>query len=104
MSTDFSIGELAKDAGVSAQTLRHYDQFGLLRPGSRSKSGYRRYTQDDRARLELIRTLRELDVDLNTIKRMLRGAADLREVARLQLATLEHQSRLVQRRMAVIRV
>ena len=100
----FSIGELADDAGVSRQTLRHYDRLGLLRPSSRSATRYRRYTLDDRARLELIRTLRELDVDLGTIRKLLHGATSLKEVAQLQLATLEHQARLVQRRMSVIRV
>jgi len=100
----FSIGELAADAGVSPQTLRHYDRLGLLKPSTRSRARYRRYTLDDRARLELIRTLRELDVDLGTIRKLLHGATDLKAVAELQLATLEHQSRVVQRRMSVIRV
>lgn len=100
----FSIGELAGDAGISPQTLRHYDRLGLLRPSTRSRARYRRYTLDDRARLELIRTLRELDVDLGTIRKLLHGATNLKAVVELQLATLEHQARLVQRRMSVIRV
>lgn len=32
MSATISIGQMAKRAGVSVQTLRHYDKLGLLRP------------------------------------------------------------------------
>lgn len=102
--TDFSIGLLASDAGVSVQTLRHYDAIGLLRPAARSRAGYRLYSANDRAKLDVIRTLRELDFDLPTIGRLLAGKARLSEGAALQLRALEYQSRLVRRRMSVLRV
>lgn len=98
-----TVGELARESGVSPQILRHYDQLGLLRPSRRSAAGYRLYSPADRAKLDVIRTLRELDVDLKTIGRVLRGASDLRGVAELHLQTLEHQERLVRRRVAVMR-
>jgi DNA-binding transcriptional MerR regulator len=97
-----SVGELARETGVSRQLLRHYDRLGLLRP-SRSASRYRLYSEEDRARLELIRALRELDIDLRTIARMLRGAADWRSVAELHLRALAHQARVTRRRAAVLR-
>ena len=102
--TEFSIGSLASDAGVSVQTLRHYDKIGVLRPTARSRAGYRLYSANDRAKLDVIRTLRELDFDLPTIGRLLAGKATLSESAALQLRALEHQSRLVRRRMSVLRV
>ena len=102
--TEFSIGSLASDAGVSVQTLRHYDKIGVLRPTARSRAGYRLYSANDRAKLDVIRTLRELDFDLPTIGRLLAGKATLGEGAALQLRALEHQSRLVRRRMSVLRV
>lgn len=98
-----TVGALARESGISPQILRHYDQLGLLRPGRRSAAGYRLYSAADRAKLDVIRALRELDVDLKTIGRVLRGASDLRAVAELQLRTLEHQSRVIRRRVAVIR-
>jgi DNA-binding transcriptional MerR regulator len=97
-----TVGELARDAGVSPQILRHYERLGLLRP-RRTPSGYRVYSAEDRSRLEVIRTLRELDVDLATIGRVLRGATGLRAMAELHVDTLEHQSRLIRRRAAVLR-
>src|SRR5690242_1423552 len=99
-----TIGALAKQAGVSAQTLRHYHKIGLLRPAETSVGGYRLYTEDDRARLELVRTLRALDLDLGTIARLLGGAATLRRVAELHLRTLDLHARVLARRRAVLRV
>ena len=97
-----TVGELARGAGVSPQILRHYEQLGLLRP-RRTQSGYRVYSDADRARLDVVRTLRELDVDLATIGRVLRGATDLRATAELHVKTLEHQAALIRRRVAVLR-
>jgi DNA-binding transcriptional MerR regulator len=97
-----TVGELARDAGLSPQILRHYERLGLLRP-KRTAAGYRVYVDADRARLEVIRTLRELDVDLATIGRVLRGATGVRAVAELHINTLEHQARLIRRRAAVLR-
>jgi len=98
------IGDLARQAGVSAQTLRHYHRLGLLRPTATSASGYRLYTEEDRGRLELIRALRALDIDLETISQLLRGAVGVRKVAELHLRTLDLQLRTLERRRAVLRV
>lgn len=103
-SARLTIGALARQAGISAQTLRHYDQLGLLRPATKSAGGYRLYTDQDRARLELIRALRALDLDLDTIARLLRGAVGLSRVAELHLRTLDLQARTLGRRRAVLRV
>jgi DNA-binding transcriptional MerR regulator len=97
-----TVGQLARDAGISPQILRHYERLGLLRP-RRTAAAYRVYSSEDRARLDVIRTLRELDVDLATIGRVLRGATDLRATAELHVKTLEHQSALIRRRVAVLR-
>ena len=100
----FTIGQLARQAGVSAQTLRHYDRLGLLRPSATSAARYRFYTEDDRTRLELIRALRALDLDLETIGHLLRGAVGVQKAAELHLRTLDHQMRTLERRRAVLRV
>ena len=99
-----TIGELARQAGVSAQTLRHYHRLGLLRPTATSTAGYRLYTEEDRGRLELVRALRALDLDLDTINRLLCGAVGVRNVAELHLRTLDLQARTLERRRAVLRV
>ena len=103
-SARLTVGELARQAGVSAQTLRHYDRLGLLKPSATSAARYRLYTEQDRARLELIRALRALDLDLDTIGRLLRGAVGVQKAAELHLRTLDHQMRTLERRRAVLRV
>ena len=40
---DYTVGELAKRAGLTVRTLHHYEELGLLNPSGRSDAGYRRY-------------------------------------------------------------
>jgi DNA-binding transcriptional MerR regulator len=67
----FRIGELAKRTGVSVRTLHHYDAIGLLRPSRRSESGHRLYDREDVARLQQIRSLRQLGLSLEEIRELL---------------------------------
>jgi DNA-binding transcriptional MerR regulator len=63
----YSVGELARMAGVTIRTLHHYDRIGLLNPSERSRSGYRRYTTADAERLHRILVYRELGFELSRI-------------------------------------
>ena len=58
------IGELARDLGVSADTLRFYERDGLLPRPPRGENGYRDYGAADRERVRLLLDLRRLDVPL----------------------------------------
>lgn len=58
------IGELARDLGVSADTLRFYERDGLLPRPPRGVNGYRDYGAADRERVRLLLDLRRLDVPL----------------------------------------
>lgn len=49
-----TIGELARRAGVGVETVRYYERRGLVAEPSRGANGYRRYTEDDLARLAFI--------------------------------------------------
>lgn len=72
----YTIGELAKLAGVSVRTLHHYDQIGLLHPGARDpENDYRRYDRDDLLHLQQILFFRELDFPLQQIKQILADPA-----------------------------
>mgnify|MGYP001766672136 CR=1 FL=1 len=65
----YTIGQLAAHLDVSLRTLRFYEQSGLLAP---SRDGLRRlYSHDDLERLEIIVTLRELEVSLAAIKSLM---------------------------------
>ena len=97
-----SIGELARHAGVTVKTVRHYSDLGIVPPVDRSPGGYRRYRAGDVARLELVRTLRELGIDLPTIREVVERRATLSEVAAAHAAALEAQIRTLRLRRAVL--
>ncbi len=88
----YTIGELAKLAGVSVRTLRHYDQIGLLKPKSRDDNDYRQYGFGDLLRLQQILFFRELDVPLNKIKAIL----DDPQLDRVALLKKHHQNLALQ--------
>ena len=66
-----SVGQVARLAGVTVRTLHHYDEIGLLSPGGRTVSGYRRYDDADLDRLQQILFYRELGFSLETIASVL---------------------------------
>jgi DNA-binding transcriptional MerR regulator len=53
-----TVSEAASHTGLTAHTLRWYEQIGLLEPIGRDSTGRRRYTPDDVARLEFLTKLR----------------------------------------------
>ncbi|MDG4792968.1 MerR family transcriptional regulator [Micromonospora sp. WMMD1082] len=63
----YGVGQVARLAGVTVRTLHHYDEIGLLSPSGRSAAGYRRYSDADLERLQLIRYYRELGFPLEEI-------------------------------------
>ncbi|MFE0790772.1 helix-turn-helix domain-containing protein [Streptomyces mutabilis] len=103
-----SIGELSARTGVPVRTIRFYSDTGLLPPTDRTPVGYRRYGDAAIGRLHLICALRELDVDLATVRRVLEGDLSVAEVAaahadatalRIRALRLRHSMlRLVARR------
>ncbi|MFC4535548.1 MerR family transcriptional regulator [Sphaerisporangium dianthi] len=97
----YTIGQLARLSGLPVKTIRFYSDVGVLPERDRTAAGYRLYGEEDLARLELIRTLREVGVDLATIRDL--GERDLRQVLSLQLRTVETQLTALQRTRAVLR-
>jgi DNA-binding transcriptional MerR regulator len=49
---EYSSNKLTKMSGVSARTLRYYDEIGLLKPARVASSGYRIYGRDEVDRLQ----------------------------------------------------
>ncbi|QES39572.1 MerR family transcriptional regulator [Streptomyces venezuelae] len=68
------IGEVAKQSGVSARMLRHYESLGLVQPSQRTDSGYREYSAKDIQRIFHIESLRSLGLSLRDIGRALDDA------------------------------
>jgi MerR family copper efflux transcriptional regulator len=51
----FTIGALAKAAGLSTPTIRYYEEIGLLPPANRTASGQRNYDDSDISRVTSIK-------------------------------------------------
>lgn len=73
---DLSIKEVAKLAGTTSRTLRHYDSIGLLPPTRVGSNGYRRYGRDALVRLQRVLLLRDLGLGLPQIAKILAGEQD----------------------------
>ncbi|MEV4112789.1 MerR family transcriptional regulator [Nonomuraea sp. NPDC049695] len=98
----YSIGELARRTGLTVKTIRFYSDQGIVPPADRSPAGYRRYDADAVAHLELVRTLRDLGLDLPTIRRVVDREASLPEVAAAHAEALAVQIRTLRLRRAVL--
>lgn len=66
-----TIGKLAEAAATKVQTIRYYEQIGLIRPSGRSEGGHRIYQLDDLKRLKFIRHARELGFGIDEIRELL---------------------------------
>lgn len=72
MKNYFSIGEAAKAAHTTNETLRHYDRIGLVKPSKKDEwTNYRYYTEQDIVRLNTVRALQLMDLSLQEIKTVL---------------------------------
>jgi DNA-binding transcriptional MerR regulator len=98
-----NIGELARRCGLSVKTVRYYSDLGLVPEAGRTRSGHRRYDAGSVLRLDFVRTLRELGLDLATIRRVLDREADLPRVAGAHAEALSAQIRLLRVRRSVLR-
>ena len=65
------IGQLSKISGVGIETIRFYERRGLLLPANRKASGYRQYDMQAVARINFIKSAKELGFTLDDIKDLL---------------------------------
>jgi DNA-binding transcriptional MerR regulator len=98
-----TIGELARRTGLTTRTIRFYSDEGLLPPATRTDAGYRLYDGASLARLELLRTLRELGLGLPDASAALAGAQPVADLARQHVKLLDDQIRELRMRRAVLR-
>lgn len=89
---EYSIRALSELAGVSARTLRYYDEIGLLKPKYVTEAGYRFYGEKELAILQQILFYRERGFDLKQIRRILfQDGFDLMNALEEHLLELEKQ-------------
>jgi DNA-binding transcriptional MerR regulator len=72
------VSELARKAGVSADTVRFYTREGLLRPARDPHNGYQRYSTADLQRLRFARKARQLGFSLREVTDILHDADEQR--------------------------
>ncbi len=86
------VGELARRTGLTIRALHHYDEIGLLKPSQHSEAGYRLYTAGDVARLQQVRSLRQLGFSLEEVRDCLdRPGFSPLESIRLHIGRLREQ-------------
>ena len=93
-----NIGEAARQSGVSAKMVRHYESLGLLPQVQRSDSGYRQYSQPEVHTLRFIKRARDLGFSMAEIAELVslwqnrrRASASVRRIAQ------KHADELAQR-------
>ncbi|MDP9865395.1 MULTISPECIES: MerR family transcriptional regulator [Streptosporangium] len=99
----FTIGQLARRTALPVRTIRFWSDLGIVPPTCRSAGGYRLYDVAAVARLDLVRTLRELGLDLETVRRILRVQGTVAEIAGAHADALDAEIRVLQLRRAVLR-
>ncbi|GGK37412.1 MerR family transcriptional regulator [Pilimelia terevasa] len=101
---EWSIQQIAREAGTTSRTLRHYGQIGLLAPARVGRNGYRYYDQTNLVRLQRILLLRDLGLNLDAIARILdAGTPDTREALHGHLRWLEQERDRIDRQIASVR-
>ncbi|MEV3982548.1 MerR family transcriptional regulator [Nonomuraea sp. NPDC049758] len=100
--TLYTIGDLARRTGLPVRTIRFYSDRGIVPPVERSPAGYRLYDAAAAARLDLVRTLRDLGVDLVTVRKVVDRELTLAQVAAAHAEALAVRIRTLRTRRAVL--
>ncbi|GMQ90356.1 MAG: Hg(II)-responsive transcriptional regulator [Gammaproteobacteria bacterium] len=96
-SSGYTIGKLARDAGVNVETIRYYERLGLIRRPLTPVQGYRRYPSDTVARLRFIRRAQRLGFTLKQVAELLEledgNCARARQIAEEKRSVIDAQIR-----------
>ena len=66
-----NISEAARQSGLSAKTIRYYEEIGLISPASRGQNGYRKYDAGALEQLKFLARAREVGFDLEECRQLL---------------------------------
>lgn len=104
----FSIGELATASGVATQTIRFYEQQGLMPEPRRTESNYRRYPQEAADRLQFIVHAKQWGFTLDEVRELLTlqdangDRAEAKRIAAEKLQKIRSQIQSLRRIEAVL--
>jgi DNA-binding transcriptional MerR regulator len=99
---EWSIADIARLAGTTSRTLRHYGELGLLEPSRIGSNGYRYYDEDALVRLQRVLLLRELGLGLPAIGEVLAGQSDSSLALSSHLRWLEKEKERLDRQIASV--
>lgn len=99
---EWSIQEIARLAGTTSRTLRHYDETGLVPPSRVGANGYRYYDADALVRLQRVLLLRQLGLGIPAIAEVLQGQRDDVHALTLHLTWLREEQRRLDRQIASV--
>jgi DNA-binding transcriptional MerR regulator len=101
MTTMLTIGQLARRSGVPVRTIRFWSDEGVLPETDRSTGNYRRYDARAVARLDLVRTLRELGLGLDDVRLVLERRRSVQEVAAAHVRAIDDRIRSLRTQRAI---
>jgi MerR family transcriptional regulator, thiopeptide resistance regulator len=99
-----NIQDVARLAGTTSRTLRHYDDVGLLKPTRVGSNGYRYYDQDALARLQRILMLRDLGLGIPAIAEVLHGQRDHAQALANHLHWLRQEQARLDRQITSVEI
>lgn len=102
MTNEWSIQQIAKLAGTTSRTLRHYGELGLLAPSSTGANGYRYYDEASLVRLQRILLLREIGLGLPQIAEILARPTSEESALEGHLAWLREERDRLARQIASV--
>ena len=99
-----TVHEVSRITGVTIRTLRYYDRIGLLCPAARTEAGYRLYDDAALLKLQRILLLRELEIPLRDVERLLKlSETAQREAIGHQITLLELKKERTEKLIALAR-
>ena len=99
-----TVHEVSRVTGVTIRTLRYYDRIGLLKPAARTEAGYRLYDDAALLKLQRILLLRELEIPLRDVSRMMSlPETAQREAIGRQITLLELKKERTEKLIALAR-
>ncbi len=93
-----NISEAARRSGLSAKTIRYYEEIGLIAPATRGENGYRQYRESGLEELKFLARAREVGFDLEECRQLLELHRDhSRQSRHARQLVLEKSQQLQQR-------
>ncbi|WP_448329534.1 MerR family transcriptional regulator [Sulfitobacter sp. M13] len=97
-----TIGAVARSAGSKVQTIRYYEQVGLLKPTRRTRGGQRRYSVADIDRLEFILHSRQFGFSLEAIRELLELSSGARGSCKSATNVAQRQLNVLERKLLLL--